>query len=356
MLPYVLIYLLLCLSGAPKMTKGASAFVVFFWGFFLLLFMGTRYWVGCDYFGYLSRFNNIDYQGSFISYLSREEPGFHLLNYFVHYFDLGYVWLISVSSFIVLVCYIRFSFLSTRPLLVLALLFPVMIVQLGMSGLRQAVAAGFVMMAMSSFTKLRKVYFVFFILLASTFHKSAIVFFPLFFLIGKEVSGVKIFSMSFLFIPLVGFLLGDRLDVYQDRYVDQIYGESTSGGALIRYVLILIPYAVFLWVRNAVKLGLPQIYTLMNLFMFITFSVLPLAFFSTTALHRIIYYLMPVSILVFVSCVPYFVKPSFVRVSVLLPALVYGVYMVGWFGSSRHADSCYVPYKSELFIDEFGRL
>tara|TARA_R110000851_G_scaffold289629_1_gene443778 strand:- start:4611 stop:5681 length:1071 start_codon:yes stop_codon:yes gene_type:complete len=356
MLPYVLIYLLLCLSGVSRMTKGASAFVAFLWGGFLLLFMGTRYWVGCDYFGYLSRFNNIDYSGGFLSYFLMEEPGFHLLNYFVHSLGLGYVWLILISSLIILICYIRFSFLSARPLLVLALFFPVMIVQLGMSGLRQAVAAGFVLMALASFTAMRKLSFVAFILLASTFHKSAIVFFPLFFLIGRDISGFKLLSASFVFLPLVGFLLGDRLDVYQDRYVDQIYGESSSRGALIRYVLILIPYAVFLYVRDTVKQLLPRFYPLMNLFMFLTVAVFPLAIFSTTALHRMIYYLMPVSILVFVSCVPYFLKPRFLRVSILVPALIYGVYLVGWFGSSRHADSCYVPYKSELFIDQFDRL
>lgn len=356
MLPYVLIYLLLCLSGAPRMTKGASAFIVFFWGFFLLLFMGTRYWVGCDYFGYLSRFNNIDYEGPFFSYLFREEPSFHLLNYFVHSFDLGYVWLIFVSSLIILICYIRFSFLSARPLLVLALFFPVMIVQLGMSGLRQAIAAGFVMMALTSFTAMGRVSFVVLILLGSTFHKSAIIFLPLVFLIGKEFSGLKLLLMSFVLLPLVGFLLGDRLDVYQDRYVDQIYGQSSSGGALIRYVLILIPYVFFLYVRDSVKHELSRIYPLMNLFMFLTIAVFPLAIFSTTALHRMIYYLMPVSILVFVSCAPYFLKSNLARVSILMPVLVYGVYLVGWFGSSRHADSCYVPYKSELFIDESSRL
>lgn len=355
MLPYFLIYFFLILCGIPRLSKGASTFVIFFLGGFLLLFMGTRYWVGCDYFGYLSRFNNIGYQGGLSSYFSREEPGFHILNYIVHSFDLGYPWLIFLSSLLILIGYIRFSFLSSRPLMVFALFFPVMIVQLGMSGLRQAIAVSFVVIALVGFSKMKRFNFVAFVLLASLFHKSAIIFLPLVFLIGKDFSGFKLLSISFFLLPLVGLLLGDRLEVYQNRYVEQIYGESTSGGALIRYFLILIPYGIFFLCRSSVKETSPGIYPLMNLFMFLTIAVLPLAIFSTTALHRIIYYLMPVSILVFVQCAQYLLKPAFLRVSILVPVLVYGVYLVGWFGTSRHADTCYVPYKSELFIDELGR-
>lgn len=349
MLPYVSIYFLLALLGISNQTKSTKLFLSFFLGFFLLLFMGTRYWVGCDYFGYLKRFDAFNYaQGNISTFLMLEEPGFHLLNYFTHAMGLDYVWLIFFSSLIIIYCTVRFSWLYVSPIIVLALFFPVMLIQLGMSGLRQALAVSFILIGLIHFCKGNRIVTGIYILLASTFHQSAVIFLPVAFLAGRDVSIKKLILVLLVASPFVAFLLGSRMDVYQDRYVDQIYGEVSSGGALLRFILLLIPCGLFFWKRKIVKLKYPYTFNLMNLYMLFTLALIPVALMSSIALHRLIFYIMPVSILVFLNVIPLVVSKKSARLSLLIPVFIYGVYIVGWFSTSSHADRCYVPYQSEL--------
>lgn len=356
MLPYVAFYLFLVFAASLKVSRGVNLLFLGVFGFTLLLFMGTRYWVGCDYFGYLMRFDRIDYSGDISAYVLMEEPGFHLLNYFVHSFDLEYVWLIFFSSLIIVLCIVRFSLLYPRSLMVLALFFPVLVVQLGMSGLRQALAVSLLMLSLVYFCKGNKLATAGVILLATSFHQSAAMFLPVAFLAGRTVSAKKLLIIFLLASPLVALLLGDRLSVYQDRYIDQIYGDVSSGGALIRFVLLLIPCGMFFWKQKRLKENYPDLYPMMNLFMLITIALIPVAVMSSIALHRIIYYVMPVSILVFLYASPLVFSRSFVRVAFFAPAVVYAVYMVGWFTTSSHAKQCYVPYQSELTMNELNNL
>lgn len=355
MLPYVVFYSVLVFVGSLKVSKGLNLLFLYVFGFVLLLFMGTRYWVGCDYFGYLVRFDGIDYSGTIGAYAAMEEPGFHLLNYFVHSLGLSYVWLLLFSSVIIVLCMAKFSLLYKRSLMVVALFFPVLIIQLGMSGLRQAIAVSLLMLGLFFFCRGRKISTAIFILLASSFHQSAAIFLPIAFLAGVEVSAKRLLIIFVLASPLVAFLLGDRLSVYQDRYIDQIYGEATAGGALFRFVLLLVPCGMFFIKRNILKELYPSIFPMMNIFMIITLAMIPLAMMSSIALHRIIYYVMPVSVLVFLYASPLFFSKRTISYASLIPAIFYGVYMVGWFGTSGHAQSCYVPYQSELFLGHSGQ-
>lgn len=350
MLPYAAFYFFLVFAASLKVSRGVNLLFLGVFGIALLLFMGTRYWVGCDYFGYLMRFDRIDYYGDISAYALMEEPGFHLLNFLVHSLDLEYVWLIFFSSLIIVLCMIRFSLLYPRSLMVLALFFPVLVVQLGMSGLRQAIAVSLLMLSLVYFCKGNKIGTAVVILLATTFHQSAAMFLPIAFLAGRDVSAKKLLIIFLLASPLVALLLGDRLSVYQDRYIDQIYGEVSSGGALIRFVLLLIPCGMFFWKQNQLKERYSDLFPMMNLFMLITIALIPVAVMSSIALHRIMYYVMPVSILVFLYASPFVFSRRFVRVAIYAPAIIYGVYLLSWFSTSRHANICYVPYQSELMI------
>ncbi|MFN2334846.1 MAG: EpsG family protein, partial [Wenzhouxiangellaceae bacterium] len=107
---------------------------------FLVLFAGTRYFVGCDYTGYEIRFEFLYRQETWLSLLGQAEAGFHLINFAIIRLGLAYSDLLLVCSAIYLACLVHFAGLARRPLLVLVLLFPVLVLQLGMSGLRQALA------------------------------------------------------------------------------------------------------------------------------------------------------------------------------------------------------------------------
>ncbi len=145
------------------------------------------------------------------------------------------------------------------------------------------------------------------------------------------------------------FLLQDRLGVYSDRYIEQIYGENSASGAWFRYALVLLPFAMLaLWYRR-IEERYPDTIELMRLFMLITFVMAPIGILSSVVLHRLVFYVMPVSIITLLAVAETLAVIWRERLIRLVPFVIYGAYISVWFSFSRRAASCYVPYQSWLF-------
>lgn len=314
---------------------------------FLLFFMGTRYYVGCDFTGYLNRFENPNYFDFAWEDVVEGEAGFNALLHAIRDADLEYMWLNVFCSAIFLACTWVFCRAHPRPVMVLAVLFPVVILQLAMSGLRQAVALGFVMVATVQFMQGRRLATALMILAGSTFHTSAVALFPIAFLAGRRITSLKLVAAVVLLTPVAALLLGSRLDVYIDRYVDEEYGEMSSGGAVFRYLLVLIPATWFLWHRQRVQQAAPRAYPLLLLFAIIILALAPVGLVSTVALHRLTYYVMPVSVLMFIYT-SLVLSRSRTSIRILIPAGTYALYNLSWLMTSRHASICYIPYRTYM--------
>lgn len=317
---------------------------------FLVVFMGTRFETGCDYETYLLRFTYNYNDPDFRSYLRLEEPGFHLLNFAVKTAGLGYMWLNLAASAIMVICLARFVRLSSAPMLVLTLLFPIVIVQLGMSGLRQALALGFLLQGVLSLQDRRRIVTALWILLAAQFHESAYVFLPLALMAGRKVSVPKMAAALVVLGPVAGFLVSSRLDVYTDRYVDQIYGEYESGGAVYRYLMVLLPVIMFGWYRRRIQRIYPRLFETMKVFALMIVALAGVGIISTVALHRLTFYMMPMGMFILWIVSTAIVYPN--RASRKLiwgPVVLLGAYLVVWFSTSRHANVCFTPYESFLF-------
>lgn len=349
MLPYLLPYLLTAFCAWSFKSRKDSVGAAVFFSAFLVFFAGTRVNVGCDYTGYLSRFDSFYINVDWEYLLSLKEAGFHALNYWLIQEGFSYSILILICSFFFVGCILRFSMLHERPLTVLALCFPIVIIQLGMSGLRQALAVGFVGLAMVAFVQMRRVSVIGWILLASQFHTSAVIFLPLGFMVGRNVSVVKIAAALVVLGPFAGWFLGDRAEVYVSRYVDQIYGENSSSGAWVRYFFVLVPFVLFERQKRLIEIYSPRLFPLLRLFSLVTFSLAVVGAFSSVALHRLVYYVMPISILA-VACLCQ-AEPNRKRRNDRYTAAfcAYFAYMIFWFTFSSHSSSCYVPYNSWLF-------
>lgn len=315
--------------------------------------MGSRYETGCDFFGYMLRFERLYENFDLPTLIGSHEAGFHLLNALIKKIGLDYVWLNLAASLIYLICVFRFARLSPRPLLLIALFFPILLVQLGMSGLRQALAVGFLLMALVQFVEKKRLLSAGWILVAAQFHSSAFVFLPLAVLAGREVSVAKIAGALIVIGPLAGLLLSEEMEMYSARYIEQVYGENSSSGAFFRYIVACIPAVLFEFRKKRVKAAFPETYEMFRVFSLATFAMILVFPFSTVVFHRLLYYLLPVSLLMFVSVT--MVLPQRTKISgdfLAIPVLVLGVYMIGWFSLSRHADYCYVPYQTYLLKQE----
>jgi hypothetical protein len=349
---YFSLYSLLAILGLLVTRPSAARAVLWFLSCALIVFMGWRYETGCDYASYQLRYEYFESYHSWWSYVTETEPAFALLNYALHVNNADYVWLNVIASVLIVLGLDRFSRLSHAPILLTALFFPILIVQLGMSGLRQALALSFLLLGLVAFVHKRKLLTACLILVGAQFHESCYIFLPLSWLAGRTFSVAKGIAALVVLGPVAIYLLGDRFDVYTDRYIEQIYGENSSAGAVYRFALALLPMLLFEMHRARVQAAFAQTYDLMRIFSLITIAMIPVGLVSTVALHRLTFYVLPVSLFTLVCVLS--VLPNKTRISrdwLIVGVLIFGAYTFVWFSYSQHARACYVPYKSHLLLD-----
>jgi hypothetical protein len=346
---YLTIFTVLSLLGLSIPDRRSLATLLTI-SLFLVWFMGTRYIVGCDFKAYFLRYTDT-LPGLYVSEIFVEqEPGYALMTAILKTLGAHYMWVNICASALMVLGYFYFARAHRSPIMILALLFPVIIVQLGMSGIRQGVAVSALMVASVFFMRGRGWMTALFIILGAQFHSSLIMFLPMAFLAGRKVNIGQIVIGVLLLTPVAVYLLSDRLAVYADRYIEQNYGAITSSGAIIRYGMIMIPQVFFLAYHRRLRDQFPEVYGLLKLFVIICFSLMPLAVFSSIALHRINFYVMPFSILSFVYLSWCIFPRNQVVLGRALPAVTYGLYQLSWFLTSSHAEACYNPYRSFSFL------
>ena len=94
---YIGIYAVLVFFGLVVRDRRATPYLLLA-GVFLLWFMGARYYVGCDFRGYLHRFAFEAFYQDVWTLISHPEPGFNLLVAAIKHAGLGYVWLNVAAS------------------------------------------------------------------------------------------------------------------------------------------------------------------------------------------------------------------------------------------------------------------
>lgn len=168
---------------------------------FLVLFTGLRNDTGVDHEAYLKIYN--DYPSNFTLFFSRFEPGFNIfihivknvLNLSFNYFTLFF------SAVSILVKTIFFKKYFKYPILLLFLYFPLLLnTEFGL--IRQGMAAGIFLWTIPAIKNRNLFRFLVICLTACSFHYSALICFPLYFLYPITIT-IKRFLILFLF----GFLL-----------------------------------------------------------------------------------------------------------------------------------------------------
>jgi hypothetical protein len=318
---------------------------------FLFLFMGWRYEVGCDFRGYLNRFESVSPTADPLLYLEREEAAFQFITALIRTSGWDYVWLNVISTALILSGFVVFLRVFVRPVTMLATMFPIAILQLSMSGIRQGIAAAMLMAAASPFIRGQRIRAALLILLGSQFHTSVLIFLPLAFVAGRTITVARLIRVTVLLTPVALYMMGGQVEEYSNQYIQKIYGEVSSNGAIFRYIFVLVPAVIFLTNWTKFKAMMAEDIARFNLFA--TFSsvivvMAPLAVVSSLALHRMTFYVLPFAVvmLVYQSYV-YRLYPILGRFH--LPIIMSITYFAFWSLLSRHATACYIPYQSYIF-------
>ncbi|NIA44655.1 EpsG family protein [Providencia sp. 504mA] len=216
--------------------------------FILVIFSGFRYGIGTDYFSYEYVFFNIHTENKYNSGL---EYGFYYLSKLLPQTQDGFYALIFLLSLITnLVFYFAIknqisNSINTNRTLVIILFFITGFYFLPFNGVRQGVAIAFILYSYSYIKKRKLFPFIICILLASLFHKSAILFTPIYFLYAftiPNIVGLLLVISCFIITKLniLSYISSFILSSLDDKYSRYIQSPPEFGGSGLGIYLYII--------------------------------------------------------------------------------------------------------------------
>lgn len=209
----------------------------------LFLFGALRVDFGLDYNGYEDYFNEINFYGTKSE--DRMEIGYYYLNHYLNSFRELIViqtLFLCVSYYYLFKWYIPIKY-TALGFLILYLTAPITIYFM-LSGIRNSISISFLILS-SPFIIRRKIFpFIGIMVLASLFHKSALMIFPIAYLIGNnkkiDAKFIKIWIGIMLFFALAASTIildiaSSFINNYFDRYETYVAGakEMDKGAGLI---------------------------------------------------------------------------------------------------------------------------
>ena len=312
----------------------------------VFLFSAYRFEVGCDWTGYLNQY----YEYAFIRFADlaeQSEPLWVSLFMLQNWLGLDYPWINVFSSLIFFAGVHVIARRQPNPLAYLVLLFPVLIINMPMSGIRQGAAIGVMFIAFMAFADRALIRFIVLTLVAAGFHPSALLFLLLAPLVTGKYSRDRLLLAAILALP--GALLiadGEAVDTANYRYIDT---DANAAGGLFRIGVLGFSALYFLWfLRRKWQRLFPADFKLAmigSLMMLGTFAILPV---SGVIADRLAYYLIPIQALIFAR-IPYFHWRSDRTLHVVFPYALLLLMFAVWTYFSYHFQLCYVPYKTWLF-------
>jgi hypothetical protein len=312
------------------------------WILILFIFVGFRLEVGCDWDGYKNIFEQLRYVDS-IDAIQRREPLFQLANTLLHRFDLEYPYINVFCAFIFFFGMYIMAKREPDPFGILVLSFPILVINLPMSGIRQAAAIGILCFAYNAFNDRRLIGFVFFVILASGFHSSAVIFLILAPFVNGELTRRRIMIAGMITLPVAArvFATLDSFREYSDNYTG--VGRVIAAGAPFRTGLLALTGAWFFWrFRRDWQIRSAHDYKLVWFSSTMMMAAFLVSLFSSVIGDRFGYYLVPVQ-LVFLARLSFLAQDR--PIVALLPYIVGAVYLAVWIQTSTIFERCYIPYK-----------
>jgi hypothetical protein len=261
----------------------------------ICLLIGLRDRVGGDWYAYVRIFKRIELAGFFGS-IGSSDPGYILINWLSAQMGGG-LWLADLLCAVIFTAgLISFCSRQPSPWLALVVAVPYLIIVVAMGYTRQATAIGLVMFGLSARGETTLLRMTFFVTMAATFHKTAIVVLPLFAL-ARTTNRFMIALLSAATALLLYYLfVSSSVDLLMRNYVIEKYA---SQGAAIRIAMDVVAAIFFFVSRQRLRLSpaedkLWRNFSLATLLLLMLLALTP----SSTAIDRMALYVIPLQLLV----------------------------------------------------------
>lgn len=314
----------------------------------LVLAIGLRQKVGMDWNNYLAihyRLGGFDLEQALIS----TEPGFSLLAWNSERFGFGVYGTNMIAALIFVSGLFSFARTTRNDWMALSVAIPYLVVVVAMSAVRQTIAIGILFFVFANWRQSGLGKRIAWIVLASTFHLSAI--FALAFvilesnltLLRKSIV-VAIFSIVFIYI----LAATSQFSYYSELYISSSGGSGVveSSGALAHVLLIAFPGAIFLYFRKRWEyyFGENQMIFAMAVLSLVS---IPGALFFSTAVDRMSLYLYALPLVVYAN-IPRLV--SGFQAIYLKIIIILGNFLLLYFWLEfANSAAAYLSYKNLIF-------
>lgn len=263
------------------------------------LMIGLRDRVGGDWFAYVRHL----FEAETLTYAEAiylSDPAYHLLNVLSLKMGLGIVGVNLFCGFVFSLGLILYAHSTPRPWLALAVAIPYMTIVVSMGYSRQGVALGFAMIGLVALGRQRLLIFIFWVFVAASFHRSAVVMLSIP-ILTMNFSSFKRLPLLFAVAVLMYVAL---LEGKTDQLVEQyLTNEMQSDGAFIRLLMNVVPALLLVLFRKRfdVPVAERKVYMVMSVLAMCSFLAIVLKALPSTALDRIGLYLIPLQVYVFAN-------------------------------------------------------
>lgn len=311
----------------------------------LFLFSAFRYKVGCDWSGYLNQYEIFGANG-FADVFSTREPLWTAIIVAQAQLGLPYPWLNVISSAIFFLGIHQLAKRQPDRLGFLVLLFPILILNLPMSGIRQGAAVGIMALAYLAFIDRRLIRYVLLVLVAAGLHSSAVVFLLLAPMVNGGLSRGRMALAVMLAIPGgLALLSTDAAETAATRYVNT--GVDALGGAFRVALSVLTALWFLVFLRRKWQITFPAEYKFVVIGSLMMLSLIVLLVASSVIGDRLNYYFIPIQAMI-LARLPYLPMRQGKAMAVVLPYLGLFIVLVTWAMLSWHFQQCYLPYRTWL--------
>ncbi|MFN4113029.1 MAG: EpsG family protein [Sphingomonadaceae bacterium] len=308
----------------------------------LILWLATGFALGAfDWPLYLRKFNQQETL-SLYDAMRSVEPGFVLLMRGVQSLGLGLIVVIATGAAVVMVGLLMFSKQSAKPWLALVLAIQPIVIFMGMGFLRQGIALGFAMMAMALMLQARTILPFMLLLIAISFHRSAIIFIPIYiaFLAGGYLRPGWVLALGLgLFFALVAGVMAIPIIRWE------VLHHNHAHGAVVRASITLAVFCIFL-ARQRLWTCETERRLLLATVPIALFSILAAYAFSAFG-DRLLYYTVPAQILILTRACD-LVPPGGRRVTAAGLGIASFALFALWMTFSAKSADLHQPYRSAL--------
>ena len=345
MLTYWILYLIpVSMALFVSSTRKSKLMPWLFLGIFFILVIGLRDQVGCDWYNYVRHFESTEGVSLAQAFTQVKDPAHTFVNWWMGQWGWGVYGVNFIYAIIFVTGLITCVRTQANPWLALAAAVPYMVVMVSMGYSRQGVALGLFMLAITYVEKGKFKSYVFWVLMATMFHKSAIILLPL----GLFFSTGSMWLRVVIMIPVLyggwDLMLAEKQEQLWETYVEN---QMQSSGAYIRVIMNFFPAMLLLMYRKQWK----RHYADYPFWFWVAMGSIASMFLvgaATTAVDRVALYFIPIQLAVF-SRLPYLARKQMSpKMTKIIIILIYTAVLFAWLVFASHSH-CWIPYQNILF-------